>query len=81
MGDIHWSEVINLSIFGIRTYLLKEDPASIPLALKRAKRYINHKNVKFNFLNVKHLFQFKNGALRDNIHPVRNNMLPSVRGV
>lgn len=38
MADIEWSEVIGLSIYGIRTYLLKEDPSTIPLALKRAER-------------------------------------------
>lgn len=39
MADMNWSEAINLSIFGIRTYLMKEDPATIPAALKRAQRY------------------------------------------
>lgn len=38
MADMKWSEAINLSIFGIRTYLMKEDPTSIPAALSRAQR-------------------------------------------
>lgn len=38
MGDLNWSEVINLSMFGIRTYLMKEDPSTIPTALKRYNR-------------------------------------------
>lgn len=38
MDDINWPEALNGSILGIRHYLLKEDPASIPDALLRAKR-------------------------------------------
>lgn len=38
ISDMNWSEAINLSIFGIRTYLMKEDPSTIPAALKRAQR-------------------------------------------
>lgn len=38
MGALNWSEVINLSIYGIRTYLMKEDPATIPAALRRSHR-------------------------------------------
>lgn len=38
MAQINWSEVINMSIFGIRTYLMKEDPNNIPEALKRTQR-------------------------------------------
>lgn len=40
MGELNWSEVINLSIFGIRTYLMKEDPNNIPEALKRTQRWV-----------------------------------------
>lgn len=40
MADIDWNEVISLSIHGIRTFLMKEDPTTIPLALKRANRYV-----------------------------------------
>lgn len=38
MADLNWSEVINMSMFGIRTYLMKEDPSNIPQALKRTQR-------------------------------------------
>lgn len=38
MADLNWSEVINMSMFGIRTYLMKEDPSTIPIALKRYNR-------------------------------------------
>ena len=41
MAEINWSEVINLSMFGIRTYLMKEDPSTIPLALKRTNRLVS----------------------------------------
>lgn len=40
MSDIEWSEVIDMSILGIRTYLMKEDPSTIPYALKRTARYV-----------------------------------------
>lgn len=39
MGAIHWSEVINLSILGIRTYLMKDPPSTIPAAIRRMQRY------------------------------------------
>lgn len=38
MAQLNWSEVISMSIFGIRTYLMKEDPNNIPEALKRTQR-------------------------------------------
>lgn len=38
MADIEWSDAINLSISGIRKYLMKEDPSTIPMSLKRAER-------------------------------------------
>jgi len=38
MAELNWSEVISMSIFGIRTYLMKEDPNNIPEALKRTQR-------------------------------------------
>lgn len=38
MDDICWSEVLNLSIYGIRTYLMKEDPSTMPAALQRMAR-------------------------------------------
>lgn len=38
MADINWNEVINHSMLGIRTYLMKEDPSNIPAALKRNQR-------------------------------------------
>lgn len=38
ISDMNWSEAINLSIYGIRTYLMKEDPSTIPAALKRSQR-------------------------------------------
>lgn len=38
MSVLNWSEVINMSVYGIRTYLMKEDPSTIPLALKRANK-------------------------------------------
>lgn len=51
MADINWSEVIHLSIYGIRTYLLKEDPATIPFAIKKAERY-GHTFTLKTFLTV-----------------------------
>lgn len=38
MSQLNWSEVINMSMYGIRTYLMKEDPNTIPEALKRTQR-------------------------------------------
>lgn len=40
MSDLDWSNVIKMSILGIRTYLMKEDPSTIPAALKRSQRFV-----------------------------------------
>ncbi|KAJ6644398.1 Fatty acyl-CoA reductase wat [Pseudolycoriella hygida] len=37
IADIDWNETIGCSMLGIRQYLAKEDPATIPAALKRAE--------------------------------------------
>lgn len=39
MAELNWSETIDQSMFGIRTYLMKEDPNTIPEALKRTHRW------------------------------------------
>lgn len=38
IAELDWSEMIKLSIFGVRIYLLKDDPINIPEALKRAQK-------------------------------------------
>lgn len=38
MDDIEWSHAIKMSMHGIRTYVMKEDPSTIPAALKRTQR-------------------------------------------
>lgn len=39
MADVHWDDMVKFGVYGFRTYFLKEDPALIPIALKRAQRY------------------------------------------
>lgn len=38
MDDINWDEFLKDGIYGLRTYLMKDDPSTIPSALKRAQR-------------------------------------------
>ena len=38
ISDLHWDDFFRDSIFGIRTYLLKEGPETLPDARKRRKR-------------------------------------------
>lgn len=38
MNDVDWSLFIKESMYGIRTYLMKEDPKNIPAALKRFQK-------------------------------------------
>ncbi|CAO1426263.1 unnamed protein product [Diamesa hyperborea] len=38
MDQVDWSEFIQQSMFGIRTYLMKEDPKTIPAAIKRMNK-------------------------------------------
>lgn len=38
MAQLNWSDVIRQSMFGIRTYLMKEDPSTVPQAIKRTAR-------------------------------------------
>jgi len=38
MKDVEWSSFIRNSIFGIRMFLMKEDPKTIPQATKRFQR-------------------------------------------
>lgn len=68
MADLNWSEAINMSMYGIRTYLMKEDPNNIPEALKRTQRYIHiHKN-----LHIHHI-QFINQKISTNKIPWKKN--------
>ena len=39
MSVVEWPSFILNSIYGIRTYLMKEDPKTIPRAIKRLNRY------------------------------------------
>lgn len=38
MEQVDWSLFIQQSMFGIRTYLMKEDPKTIPAAVKRMNK-------------------------------------------
>lgn len=38
MDTVNWPLFIEQSMFGIRTYLMKEDPKNIPQAVKRLQR-------------------------------------------
>lgn len=38
MEAVDWTEFIQNSMFGIRTYLMKEDPKNIPAAKRRFQR-------------------------------------------
>lgn len=40
MDSVDWSLFIKQSMYGIRTYLMKEDPKNIPVAQTRFKRWI-----------------------------------------
>lgn len=55
MADMDWPSFFVDSIFGIRTYLMKEDPKTIPDAVKRLKRmklihYITVYTIRFGAL-------------------------------
>lgn len=39
MNEIEWDGFTKESMLGIRTYLMKDDPKTIPDSIKRMKRY------------------------------------------
>ena len=38
MATINWDDYTNIGIQGVRRYLMKDDPKTIPVALKRMQR-------------------------------------------
>ena len=43
MKTLNWEEYMANSLFGMRTYITKEDPDTIPIAKIRLRRYVNLK--------------------------------------
>jgi hypothetical protein len=67
--QIDWPSFVRDSMLGIRTYLMKDDPKTIPAASKRMKKYDLLKKpliLKLNFKFSK--FQIEDHSLHRRVH-------------
>lgn len=40
MRNLNWTELFQLSLVGVRQYVVKDDPSTIPESVKRHERYV-----------------------------------------
>jgi len=39
MRDLDWTNLFRVSLYGLRLYVVKDDPSNIPESIKRYERY------------------------------------------
>lgn len=40
MRDLDWTNLFRVSLYGLRLYVVKDDPSSLPESIRRIKRYV-----------------------------------------
>ena len=59
MDSVDWSLFFKESILGIRKYLMKEDPKTIPQAVQRLQRFVIYRIfLKNNFTRINHFILY-----------------------
>jgi len=55
MRDLDWTNLFRVSLYGLRLYVVKDDPSNIPESIKRYERYVLiNPSINLSCLNISH---------------------------